>query len=110
MDIEIIDITTQNWCGYNVRFVKYCGTWYAVLKDICDALDLNTYNIAYRIDANNIRKLSIKTGGYIRGNYFAFVVTDLSDDNRIYEVTSLTNPKSIAVTSYIQENTDPFFV
>lgn len=54
--------------------------------------------------------LSIKTGGYIRGNFFAFVVTDLSDDNRIYEVTSLTNSKSIAVTSYIQENADPFFV
>ena len=55
-------------------------------------------------------RLYIKTGGYIRGSYFAFVVTDLSDDNRIYEVTSLTNPKSIAVTSYIQENADPFFV
>lgn len=54
--------------------------------------------------------LSIKTGGYIRGNYFVFVVTDLSDDDRIYEVTSLTNSKSIAVTSYIQENADPFFV
>lgn len=54
--------------------------------------------------------LYIKTGGYIRGNYFVFVVTDLSDDNRIYEVTSLTNSKSIAVTSYIQENADPFFV
>lgn len=53
--------------------------------------------------------LSIKTGGYIRGNYFAFVITDLSD-NRIYEVTSLTNSNSIAVTSYIQENADPFFV
>lgn len=54
--------------------------------------------------------LSIKTGGYIRGSFFAFVITDLSDDNRIYEVTSLTNSKSIAVTSYIQENADPFFV
>lgn len=59
MGIKFIDLKTQNWCGHNVRFVKYCGTWYAVLKDICDALDLNTYNIAYRIDANNIRKLSI---------------------------------------------------
>jgi prophage antirepressor-like protein len=59
MGIKFIDLKTQNWCGYNIRFVKYCGTWYAVLKDICDALDLNTYNIAYRIDANNIRKLSI---------------------------------------------------
>lgn len=57
--MEIIEIKVQNWCGCNVRFVKYCGTWYAVLKDICDALDLNSYNIAYRIDANNMRKLSI---------------------------------------------------
>ena len=54
--------------------------------------------------------LSIKTGGCIRGDFFAFVVTDLSDDNRIYKVTSLRNQKSIAVTSYIQENSDPFFV
>ena len=61
-------------------------------------------------DGQKDYRLSIKTGGYIRGNYFAFVVTDLSDDNRIYEVTSLTNSKSIAVTSYIQENSDPFFV
>lgn len=37
-------------------------------------------------------------------------ITDLPDDNRIYEVTSLTNSNSIAVTSYIQENADPFFV
>ena len=59
MDVQIIDLKTQNWCEHNIRFVKYCGTWYAVLKDICDALDINTYNIAYRIDANNIRKLSI---------------------------------------------------
>lgn len=57
--MEIIEIKVENWCGHNVRFVKYCGTWYAVLKDICDALDLNTYNVAYRIDTNNIRKLSI---------------------------------------------------
>mgnify|MGYP003491132094 FL=1 len=59
MEIEITDIKTQNWYGYNIRFVKYHGTWYAVLKDICDALNLHTYNISYRIDANNIRKLSI---------------------------------------------------
>ena len=54
--------------------------------------------------------LSIKTGGYIRGNYFAYVVTDLSDDDRIYEVISLTKSKFIVVTSYIRENSYPFFV
>lgn len=62
------------------------------------------------LDGRKDYHLSIKTGGYIRGNYFTFVVTDLSDDNRIYEVTSLMKSKSIAVTSYIQENADPFFV
>lgn len=59
MDVKIIDIKTQNWYGYNIRFVEYCGTWYAVLKDICDALNLHTDNISYCIDANDIRKLSI---------------------------------------------------
>lgn len=82
--MEIIDLKTQNWCGHNVRFVKYCGTWYAVLKDICDALNLHTYNISYVINAHDL--------------------------HRIYEVTSLMDSKSIAVTSYIQENADPFFV
>lgn len=49
--MEIIEIKVQNWCGHNVRFVKYCGTWYAVLKDICDALNLHTDNISYVINA-----------------------------------------------------------
>lgn len=59
MSIEMIYIKTQNWCGYNVRFVKYCGTWYAVLKDICDALNLHTYNISYVINANDLRRIPV---------------------------------------------------
>lgn len=59
MSIETICIKTQNWCGYNVRFVKYYGTWYAVLKDICDALDLHTYNISYVINANDLRRIPV---------------------------------------------------
>lgn len=62
------------------------------------------------LDGRKDYHLSIKTGGYIRGNFFAFVVTDLPDDSRIYEVTSLMNSQSIAVTSYILENDDLFFV
>ncbi len=55
--------------------------------------------------------LFIKTSGYILGSYFAFVVTDEPSDNRIYEVTHLqSNPNSTAVTSYIQENDEPFFI
>lgn len=76
----------------------------------------------------------IKSGGYILGSFFAFVVTDEQSDNRIYEVTYLpsteandiyadsikyanlvstsleSNPESIAVTSYVQENEVPFFI
>lgn len=59
MSIEMIEIKVQNWCGYNVRFVKYCGTWYAVLKDICDALNLHTYNISYSINANDLRRIPV---------------------------------------------------
>mgnify|MGYP001325610475 CR=1 FL=1 len=62
MHIEI-----QHWCGYDIRFVEYCGTWYAVLKDICDALDLHTFKIAQRIDANNIRKLPIPSSNIPNG-------------------------------------------
>lgn len=55
----MIGIKTQNWCGHNVRFVKYYGTWYAVLKDICDALNLHTYNISYVINANDLRRIPV---------------------------------------------------
>ena len=36
----------ENWCGYNIRFVEIDGHWYAILKDICDALHLRTAKIA----------------------------------------------------------------
>lgn len=32
----------ENWCGHNIRFVKIDGEWWAILKDICDALNLRT--------------------------------------------------------------------
>ena len=62
-----MEIKTQNWCGYNIRFVEYCGTWYAVLKDICDALDLHTFKIAQRINANDLRRLPIPSSNIPNG-------------------------------------------
>ena len=32
----------ENWNGYDIRFINLDGDWYAVLKDICDALRLQT--------------------------------------------------------------------
>lgn len=62
-----MEIRTQNWYGYDIRFVKYCGTWYAVLKDICDALDLHTFKIAQRINANDLRRLPILSSNIPNG-------------------------------------------
>ena len=31
---------TEKWCGFDIRFVEKEGEWWAILKDVCDALDL----------------------------------------------------------------------
>lgn len=33
---------TENWMGYEIRFVEKDGEWWAILKDICDALHLRS--------------------------------------------------------------------
>lgn len=80
----------------NYQMIEYAVRRYIDAKGYLKKQDYNVY---------------IKTGGYILGSFFAFVVTDEPEDNRIYEVTHLqSNPKSTAVSSYILENEDPFFI
>lgn len=50
---------TENWRGHSIRFVEIDGNWWAVLKDICDALNLSTWGIAQRLEANMLEKVSI---------------------------------------------------
>lgn len=40
---------TEIWNGYPNRFVEKNGEWWAVLKDVCDALGLKTYDVSRRI-------------------------------------------------------------
>lgn len=40
-----MNIKTESWCGYDIRFVEVDGEWWAILKDICDAL--SSYNTNY---------------------------------------------------------------
>lgn len=54
------NIRVENWCGYDIRFVEHEGSWYAVLKDICDALDLRTDKVKLRVDALHITKLNVQ--------------------------------------------------
>lgn len=52
---------TENWRGHSIRFVEIDGNWWGVLKDICDALNLSTWGIAQRLEANMLEKVSIDT-------------------------------------------------
>lgn len=50
---------TENWRGHSIRFVEIDGNWWAVLKDICDALNLSTWHVAQRLEPNMLEKVSI---------------------------------------------------
>ena len=54
-------IRTENWCGYDIRFVEIDGEWWAILKDICDALKLRAKDISQRIDPDMLERVLVET-------------------------------------------------
>lgn len=54
------NIRTENWCGYDIRFVEHEGSWYAVLKDICEALKLRTCDVKLRIESEHLIKTAVE--------------------------------------------------
>ena len=50
----------ENWCGYDIRFVEVNGEWYAILKDICDALGLRTNDVANRLDPSMLERVKVE--------------------------------------------------
>lgn len=54
----------ENWNGYDIRFVEVNGEWYAILKDICDALALRTDKVASRLDPDMLNRVCVETSDY----------------------------------------------
>lgn len=54
-----MNMRVEEWCGYKIRFVEHKGEWWAVLKDICDALDLKTFKVAQRLDPNMLERVPV---------------------------------------------------
>lgn len=54
-----MNIRVENWCGHDIRFIEKDGEWWAILKDICDALRLRTDKIAERLDADMMERVLI---------------------------------------------------
>lgn len=52
-------IRIENWYGHNIRFVEIDGEWWAILKDICDALKLRTAKIAERLDPSMLERVLV---------------------------------------------------
>ena len=50
---------TESWCGHDIRFVEVNGEWYAILKDICDALNLRTDKVASRLDPDMLERVRV---------------------------------------------------
>lgn len=51
---------TENWCGHAIRFVEHEGEWWAILKDICDALDLHTFKVSQRLDPDMMIRVPVE--------------------------------------------------
>ena len=51
---------TENWCGYEIRFIEINGEWWAILKDVCDALGLKTFKVSQRLEPSMLERVSIE--------------------------------------------------
>ncbi len=49
----------ENWCGYDIRFIEQDGEWWAILKDICDALKLQSKHISQRLDPDMMIRVKV---------------------------------------------------
>ena len=52
---------TESWCGHDIRFVEVNGEWYAILKDICDALGLRSKDVSQRLDPDMMERVCVDT-------------------------------------------------
>lgn len=58
------NVRIEEWNGYKIRFVeKSPGEWWAVLKDITDALGLKTWKVNQRMDKGLLSKYTLQTLG-----------------------------------------------
>jgi prophage antirepressor-like protein len=51
----------EEWNGYRIRFVEKDGEWWAVLKDVCDALELKQ-----RLEKDLLSKYTLETNGGVQ--------------------------------------------
>ena len=73
------EMKIENWCGYDIRFININGEWWAILKDICDALNLKTKDVAQRISPDMLERVLIKRDSTSFETTLNISDTDLTD-------------------------------
>lgn len=51
---------TEFWCGHEIRFIEQNGEWWAILKDICDALGLRAKKVSERLDPEMMIRVKVE--------------------------------------------------
>lgn len=81
--MNLMEIRHDFWRGNDIRFVEVNGEWYAVLKDVCDALGIsNPSLVRYRIPLRYIEKVTISDRNSMT------VTSDLYSAKVTYDVDS----------------------
>ena len=89
------DIRVENWCGYDIRFVNIKSNWYAVLKDLCDALGLRTDKVNTRLSPDMLEKVVVPTSDTpSKYNRSEVISNDVTSDHLSKGVTSSRARKS----------------
>lgn len=57
------EMKVENWNGHPIRFVHVNGAWMAVLKDICDALELKTFKVSQQLPKDILFRYTLSTSG-----------------------------------------------
>ena len=57
---KVENMRVENWCGHDIRFVSVNGEWWAILKDICDALELRTDSVIKRLQPDMLERALIE--------------------------------------------------
>jgi prophage antirepressor-like protein len=55
-----MNMRTENWCGHDIRFIDVKGEWFAILKDVCDALGLKSKDISQRLDSDMLTRVQVE--------------------------------------------------
>lgn len=53
------NVHVENWCGHDIRFIEYRGDWWAILKDVCDALGLRVDGVSNRLDPDMLERVCV---------------------------------------------------